>query len=94
MIGNDKIPNSKLWFPLVREKGSDREVNTRDFKYFGAILFLKQDSMLIITYYFVYTFICWNFFTINIVFLKGEKWAGRMNWQFKRIPQKDNKVES
>ena len=35
-----------------------------------------------------------KFFTINIIFLKGEKWAGRLNWQFKRIPQKDNKVVS
>lgn len=94
MIGNDKIPNSKLWFPLVREKGSDREVNTRDFKYFDVILFLKQDSMDLITYYFVYTFYMLKFFTINIIFLKGEKWAGRLNWQFKRIPQKDNKVVS
>lgn len=73
MIGNDKTPNSKLLFPLVREKGSDREVNTRDFKYFDVILFLKQDSMDLITYYFVYTFYMLKFFTINIIFLKGEK---------------------
>lgn len=45
--------------PLVREKGSDRE-NTRDFKYFDVILFLLN-SMDIITYYFVHTFICSNF---------------------------------
>ena len=47
MIGNDKyqIQNyDSLWL----ERKVHREVNPRDFKYFGAILFLKQDSMLII----------------------------------------------
>ena len=73
MIGNDKIPNSKLWFPLVREKGSDREANTRDFKYFGVILFLKQNSMHIITYYFVYIFYMLKAFHNKYNFFKGRK---------------------